>query len=198
MGVQHQTETVVFILSCILDGNGDNLIMLYAFWHVSFCTFCRKSSVVLFEKYCLLGNNTMWAVESKPTFRRNKSQRSSCLLLSRCILAPLILRPCRWRRYVHPRRRLTFSGLHALISQMIILFVTTVVRTSNPIIISIILMFSQLWWWRKAYYTLCCHVIYFGRSSPLAKYLPLEPRRSYKLLSASSGNELLEKKYCSM
>jgi hypothetical protein len=32
------------------------------------------------------------------------------------------------RRYVPPKRQLTFNGLHGVISQMIILFVTTAVR----------------------------------------------------------------------
>jgi hypothetical protein len=35
-------------------------------------------------------------------------------------------------RYVPPKLRLTFNGLHGVISQMIWLFVTTAVRTSNP------------------------------------------------------------------
>jgi hypothetical protein len=38
----------------------------------------------------------------------------------------------RWRRYVHPKRRLTFNGLHGVISQNIVLFITTAVITSNP------------------------------------------------------------------
>jgi hypothetical protein len=47
-------------------------------------------------------------------------------------LARLILLPWRWRRYVPPKRRLTFNGLHCVISQKIALFITTTVRTSNP------------------------------------------------------------------
>jgi hypothetical protein len=31
-----------------------------------------------------------------------------------------------------PKRRLTFNGLHGVISQKIVLFITTAVRTSNP------------------------------------------------------------------
>jgi hypothetical protein len=34
--------------------------------------------------------------------------------------------------YVSPKRRLTFNGLHSVISQKIVLFMTTAVRTSNP------------------------------------------------------------------
>jgi hypothetical protein len=44
----------------------------------------------------------------------------------------LIFRPWRWRRYVPPKRRLTLNGLHGVISEKIVLFITTAVRTSNP------------------------------------------------------------------
>jgi hypothetical protein len=36
------------------------------------------------------------------------------------------------RRCVPPKRRLTFSGLHGVIPQEIVLFITTAVSTSNP------------------------------------------------------------------
>jgi hypothetical protein len=49
---------------------------------------------------------------------------SACHLLSRWFLARLILRPWRWRRCVPPKRRLAFSGLHGIISQKIVLFIT--------------------------------------------------------------------------
>jgi hypothetical protein len=35
-------------------------------------------------------------------------------------------------RYVPPKRRLTCNGLHGVISQKIVLFITTAVSTSNP------------------------------------------------------------------
>jgi hypothetical protein len=44
----------------------------------------------------------------------------------------LILRLWRWRRHVPPKRRLTFNGLHGVISRKAELFITTGVRTSNP------------------------------------------------------------------
>jgi hypothetical protein len=44
---------------------------------------------------------------------------------SRWLLARLILRPWRWRRYVPPKRRLTFNGLHGVISQKMVLFDST-------------------------------------------------------------------------
>jgi hypothetical protein len=47
-------------------------------------------------------------------------------------LLSLFFRPWKWRRYVSLRRRLTPNGLHGLISQNMVLFITTAVRTSNP------------------------------------------------------------------
>jgi hypothetical protein len=47
-------------------------------------------------------------------------------------LLNLFLRPWRWRRYVPPKRRLTLNGLHNVISQKLLLFITTAVKTSNP------------------------------------------------------------------
>jgi hypothetical protein len=38
----------------------------------------------------------------------------------------------KWRRYVPPKRRLTFNRLHDAISQKVVRFITTAVRTSNP------------------------------------------------------------------
>jgi hypothetical protein len=43
-----------------------------------------------------------------------------------------ILRTWRWRRYVPPKRRVQLNGLHGVISQKMILFITTAVKTSNP------------------------------------------------------------------
>jgi hypothetical protein len=44
----------------------------------------------------------------------------------------LFLWPWRWRRYVPPKRRLKLDGLHGVISQKMILFVTIALNTSNP------------------------------------------------------------------
>jgi hypothetical protein len=71
---------------------------------------------------------------SKLTFRRIMSLPSSelCFLSAwRCFLAWLILHPWRWRQNVPPIRRLTFKGLHGIISQNAKLFITTAVRMSN-------------------------------------------------------------------
>jgi hypothetical protein len=54
------------------------------------------------------------------------------LLPASCwFLAWLILLPWRWRRHVPQKRRLTFSGLHCIITEKIKLFIATAVRTSN-------------------------------------------------------------------
>jgi hypothetical protein len=55
----------------------------------------------------------------------------ACHLLSRWYLARLVL-PWRWRRYARPNRRLTFNGLHGVISQKIVLFITTGVKNLDP------------------------------------------------------------------
>jgi hypothetical protein len=48
-----------------------------------------------------------------------------CLLpTTSWFLAWLILRPCRWRRYVPPKRLLTFNGPHGVISQKTEFFIT--------------------------------------------------------------------------
>jgi hypothetical protein len=43
-----------------------------------------------------------------------------------------ILRPWRWRRNVPPKLRLTFNGLHSIVSKKIWLFINIAVRTSKP------------------------------------------------------------------
>jgi hypothetical protein len=59
--------------------------------------------------------------------RKNKYSKPPDFLLN------LFLRPRRLRRYVPPKRRLTLNGLHGVISQKIIPFITTALRSSNPI-----------------------------------------------------------------
>jgi hypothetical protein len=59
--------------------------------------------------------------------------------------ARFILRPWRWRRYIPPKCRLTFNGLHGVISQKMALFITTAVRTSNPTFVSE--RFCLVIWW---------------------------------------------------
>jgi hypothetical protein len=54
-------------------------------------------------------------LKKKPAWK----QSSACHVLSRSFLTRLILRPRRWRRYVPPKRWLTFNGLHGIVSQKI-------------------------------------------------------------------------------
>jgi drug/metabolite transporter (DMT)-like permease len=57
------------------------------------------------------------------------------ILLATSLLAGLLnlfLRPRKWRQYVPPKRRLKLNGLHGIIFQNMILFITTAVKTSNP------------------------------------------------------------------
>jgi hypothetical protein len=76
--------------------------------------------------------NTVQSVERQPTFRRNISPPSSgsnnkpskkaaeSMWQAEPLLALLawsIFRPRRWRRHVPPKSRLTFNGLHSVISQ---------------------------------------------------------------------------------
>jgi hypothetical protein len=46
---------------------------------------------------------------------------------------PIFLQPWRWRRYFLPKRQLTFTGLHGVVSHMTELLTTTAVKTSNHI-----------------------------------------------------------------
>jgi hypothetical protein len=57
---------------------------------------------------------------------------SACHLLLCWVSARLILRSLRWRRCVPSKRLLIFNGLHGVIFQKIVPFITTAVRTSNP------------------------------------------------------------------
>jgi hypothetical protein len=67
--------------------------------------------------------------------RRNSFSKPASKQVTRCLppgLLKLFLKPWSWRRYVPPKRRLKLNGLHAVISQKMILFITTAVKTSNP------------------------------------------------------------------
>jgi hypothetical protein len=59
------------------------------------------------------------------TYRRHLQDRRIIAyhLISLCFLAQLILRRWRWSRHIPLKRRLTFNGLHGVISQKITLYV---------------------------------------------------------------------------
>jgi hypothetical protein len=56
---------------------------------------------------------------------------SACHLFACWILLNIFIWPWRWRRCVPPKFQLKLDGLHSVISQKMILFITTAVKTSN-------------------------------------------------------------------
>jgi hypothetical protein len=70
----------------------------------------------------VMRSSIFWDIRPCSPLKVNQSSRS-CHLVSRWFLACLILRTWRWRRNVPPKRRLTFDGLHGVISQKIELFI---------------------------------------------------------------------------
>jgi hypothetical protein len=107
--------------------------LCWNFSHNHFCSFrvldeyfqvtfsmCRIRGLHrgVYGEFHLLGCNALLYVENKPTFRRNMSL--FCLLPDSCwFIAWLFLRPQRWKLYVPLKRRLSFSGLHDLVTQNI-------------------------------------------------------------------------------
>jgi hypothetical protein len=75
------------------------------------------------KEYYLLRYNAVQPFEIQPTFRRKMSSSGSKN-------KPVNKRA--WKQLASIARRLTFNGLHSVISQNIALFMTTSVRTSNP------------------------------------------------------------------
>jgi hypothetical protein len=81
--------------------------------------------------YTVSDDSVEWPVSSECWVGKNKmtsmkaggKQSRTCHLLSRWSLAWLILQPWRWRRYVRPKYRLNFNGLHGGISKKIVLYV---------------------------------------------------------------------------
>jgi hypothetical protein len=87
--------------------------------------FCRKLGykrishpfVNNWKKYnAHSGYPILWHVTLCSPLKVNRRFGSACHLLLRWFLGGLSLRPARWRRYVPPKRELTFSGLHSVIS----------------------------------------------------------------------------------
>jgi hypothetical protein len=87
---------------------------------LTFTTLCTKSSVFWditpcnpFESQMMLRSNI-----SPPSSGRRINQAKN-RHESDWFLALFIFWPCRWRRHILPKRRLTFNGLHGVISQKV-------------------------------------------------------------------------------
>jgi hypothetical protein len=108
---------------------------------IQFRTFCLPVCYLKVK----LRSTIFWDITSYSALKDNRrfegTYSTACHLLSRWFLARLILRSWRWRRYVPQKRRLTFNGLHGVIAQKTVLFITTAVRTSNPTKIKLSLCF---------------------------------------------------------
>jgi hypothetical protein len=67
-------------------------------------------------------------------------------------------------RYVHPKRRFTFNGLHGAASQKIVLFISTAVTTSNPTFLSILISIQVADIVYRTAYTYAEFFVYIGQS----------------------------------
>jgi hypothetical protein len=86
------------------------------FWNITPCSLSEINRR-LGGKYRLLSSES----KNKPS---KKLASSAYHLFSRWFLRGLKFNPPRWKRYVPPKRRLTFTGPHDDISQDIMLFIT--------------------------------------------------------------------------
>jgi hypothetical protein len=79
-------------------------------------------------------------------------------------------------KYVPPKRRLVYNGLHVITSQKTELFITTIVRTSNPVRTSFIPVHQRksnklyCWSWLREYL-----VLWFRNFTPCALHTNHEP-----------------------
>jgi hypothetical protein len=87
----------------------------YIFWDITTCSPLRKMSPPFPCTNCKPSKKPAWKQVAKQWF-----------------LAWFIVRPWRWRRNFHSKHRLTFKGLHGVISQIKELFITTAVSISDP------------------------------------------------------------------
>jgi hypothetical protein len=73
----------------------------------------------------------IWAEIHSSSPTRMYAQRQDLLVTWFTVVSCLVFSwPWRWRRHIHPKRQLAFSGLHSVISQKIELFILVVFHTS--------------------------------------------------------------------
>jgi hypothetical protein len=124
----------------------ETIIVLYVF----FTIFWEKNATEMENDAMTVGDlETSARLETHRCFGRTYSPNFRVEELSRARNqresrweARLIFRPWRWRRYVPPKRRLFFNGLHGVMSQEIALFITITVRTSDPTAVSLCALIS--------------------------------------------------------
>jgi hypothetical protein len=106
---------------------------LYEVW-IRFNIKYRLKSIIFWNitPCSLLSCNRRFGGKYRLNLQGRRNNFVTCHLLTCGFLLSLFLRPWRWRRYFPPKRRLQLNGLHGVISQKIIIFITTAVKTSNP------------------------------------------------------------------
>jgi hypothetical protein len=114
----------LWILLCIKTSlNMTVVVKSTVFWDITSCIPLKVNR--RFGGTCHLHLHS-WRIS------RERNQCESRWQAELWFLPRRILRPWRWRRCVPLKRRLTFNGLHGILSQKIVSFITTTVRTSNP------------------------------------------------------------------
>jgi hypothetical protein len=84
---------------------------------------CLRFSRGDHEDFYLLRCDAVQSGENLSKFWRNRQKIRVCLLPASCFFFTwLTIRPWKWKRYITPKHRLTFTGLHYVISQKMELF----------------------------------------------------------------------------
>jgi hypothetical protein len=136
-----------------IGGSRETLFLRPGNWEGGLSTPHREELTSYEMIYLRFSRRSLWRVVSSGICRRAVCQKLTDIseedtvsifaqaeLRSRWFLAWFILRLRRWRRHVPPKHRLTFNGLHGVISQKIELFIITAMKTSNPTYLYIIRM----------------------------------------------------------
>jgi hypothetical protein len=87
------------------------------------CPWPHTFKLLLFQTYLFQVSSNRIGVPCSGMWR--------CVGQYKLTVVPLTLRPWRWRQYVPPKRRWTYTIIHAVTSQKTVLSIVTV-RTSNP------------------------------------------------------------------